>query len=61
MEWERCIYFTSWRDGKKRIWRFTPILPDNYVPNTVQPMSEPQNDIMEEPAEPTEEVIDENM
>ena len=55
------IYFTSWRDGKKRIWRFTPILPDNYVPNTVQPMSEPQNDIMEEPAEPTEEVIDENM
>ncbi len=50
------IYFTSWRDGKKRIWRFTPILPDNYVPNTSQPVSEPMpeepatNDIMEEPA-----------
>ena len=34
---ENYIYFTSWRDGKKRIWRFTPILPDNYVPNSSEP------------------------
>lgn len=40
------IYFTSWRDGKKRIWRFTPILPDGYVPNTSTPAP------IEEPAAP---------
>jgi TolB protein len=55
------IYFTSWRDGKKRIWRFTPILPDNYVPNTSEPISEtpPEapatNDIMEDPDQPVAE------
>lgn len=54
------IYFTSWRDGKQRIWRFTPILPDNYVPNTVQPMSEPKNDIMEDPEAPSNEPIAED-
>ena len=26
------IYFTSYRDGKQRIWRFTPTFPDGYVP-----------------------------
>ena len=34
------IYFTSWRDGAQRIWRFTPILPDNYVPRSMLPVRE---------------------
>lgn len=29
---DNFVYFTSMRDGKEKVWRFTPLLPDGYVP-----------------------------
>jgi|GEM_PF-2996455 len=53
---ENYIYFTSWRDGEKRIWRFTPILPDNYVPNVSEPSTDPAPDTsVESPDQPSEQ------
>jgi TolB protein len=48
------IYFTSWRDGEKRIWRFTPILPDNYVPDVSEPStgSDPDEPVESPTSEP---------
>ncbi len=29
---DNFVYFESYRDGKQKIWRFVPVLPDGYVP-----------------------------
>ena len=51
---DNFIYFSSLRDGKEKIWRFTPQLPDGYVPAVAAPeVAEPAVETPET-TEPTE-------